>query len=755
MAGMGNHGRHRHRASTGFTPEATASGDPSTGSADDWFEAGFPPDRPKWQVDDVGRASGWDGADRADQSAGRWYPEQSAVDSPGPADRTGERGWDHTLDGRGALGGSGAGSAGATGDFPFPRPRDGAESTGRHAVWSPEPEWPGTAAAGADEPGWPQAAADESRWPEPRWSGNAADVPGWPPAARDEPQWPGAVADGREWPSAAPVQPRWPGAAQDESDWPATAAAEPEWPQAGPDEPQWPQAGPGQPQWPGPAREEPAWPQAAPGEPEWPDHPAWASAPEWFAPEQEEPAQPAASAWAPRNYRVATPEPARSEPYDQPTHTEPGDPWHGAAETTNSGHWPDQPDASDWPTETHSALSVAPRRGDAAVGEYEEFDAPERPPLPGRHEVRSSVRHPLKLAIYGVVLAGLIGGTAAWATMDKSVTITVDGEGRSVHTHAGKVGGVLNDNKIAVGKHDILAPAADAPVKDGTEIVLRRGRLLRLNVDGASREVWVTAVSVDEALTQVGFGQGGLYLSASRSKRLPLDGFSLTIRTPKDVTVIADGHTKKMVSTAATVGDLLDTAKVKIGTTDRVSQLANAIVTDGMTITIVRVKYGKQLVQTVVKYKVIEKKDATKDKGTKTVETTGVDGLQEVTYLVTYLNGKAASKKVVSTRVLTKVVNQVVLVGTKPLPAGGAGDIPPSGGLNWAALAQCESGGNPRAVNPAGPYYGLYQFDIGTWQSNGGSGIPSDASAAEQTRVAQNLYNARGRSPWPVCGKYL
>jgi uncharacterized protein YabE (DUF348 family) len=364
------------------------------------------------------------------------------------------------------------------------------------------------------------------------------------------------------------------------------------------------------------------------------------------------------------------------------------------------------------------------------------------------------VRHPIKLAIYGLVLAGLIGGTAAWASMDKSVTLTVDGEARSVHTYAGSVRGVLNDNNITVGQHDILAPAAEAAVKDGTEIVLRRGRMLRLNVDGVNKQVWVTAVSVDEALTQVGYRQGGLYLSASRSKRLPLDGFSLTIRTPKSVTVSVDGHTLRLVSTAATVGDLLGNAKVRIGSTDRVSQLANAGLSDGMTITITRVRYGKQLVRTVLKYKEIQKKDPTKDEGTKTVSTTGVDGLQEVTYLVTYLNGRAASKKVVSTRVLTKVVNQVVLVGTKPLPAGST-TIPSSGGLNWAGLAQCESGGNPKAVNPAGPYYGLYQFDVGTWQSNGGSGIPSDASAAEQTRVAQNLYNARGRSPWPVCGKYL
>ena len=50
--------------------------------------------------------------------------------------------------------------------------------------------------------------------------------------------------------------------------------------------------------------------------------------------------------------------------------------------------------------------------------------------------------------------------------------------------------------------------------------------------------------------------------------------------------------------------------------------------------------------------------------------------------------------------------------------------------LNWSAVAECESGGNPRAVNPAG-YYGLYQFNRQSWATVGGSGLPSDAPAAE------------------------
>ena len=72
----------------------------------------------------------------------------------------------------------------------------------------------------------------------------------------------------------------------------------------------------------------------------------------------------------------------------------------------------------------------------------------------------------------------------------------------------------------------------------------------------------------------------------------------------------------------------------------------------------------------------------------------------------------------------------------------------------WAKVANCESSGNPRAVNPAG-YYGLYQFDTGTWRSVGGRGLPTQASADEQTFRAQKLYAQRGASPWPVCGKYL
>jgi Transglycosylase-like domain/Putative peptidoglycan binding domain len=66
-------------------------------------------------------------------------------------------------------------------------------------------------------------------------------------------------------------------------------------------------------------------------------------------------------------------------------------------------------------------------------------------------------------------------------------------------------------------------------------------------------------------------------------------------------------------------------------------------------------------------------------------------------------------------------------------------------------IAECESGGNPRAVSPGGQYRGKYQFSLDTWHNLGGTGDPADAPEAEQDRIALKLYRRAGTAPWPNC----
>jgi len=102
-------------------------------------------------------------------------------------------------------------------------------------------------------------------------------------------------------------------------------------------------------------------------------------------------------------------------------------------------------------------------------------------------------------------------------------------------------------------------------------------------------------------------------------------------------------------------------------------------------------------------------------------------------------------------------VSKVLAVGTKRRPAARTSSATGTNadGRNWAALARCESGGNPRAVSSTGKYRGLYQFSVTTWRSVGGVGDPIEASPAEQTYRAKLLYSRSGPGQWPVCGKYL
>ena len=66
-------------------------------------------------------------------------------------------------------------------------------------------------------------------------------------------------------------------------------------------------------------------------------------------------------------------------------------------------------------------------------------------------------------------------------------------------------------------------------------------------------------------------------------------------------------------------------------------------------------------------------------------------------------------------------------------------------------IAECESGGNPRAISPGGRYRGKYQFSRDTWQNLGGTGDPAAAPEWLQDRLALKLYRQAGTSPWPNC----
>lgn len=379
------------------------------------------------------------------------------------------------------------------------------------------------------------------------------------------------------------------------------------------------------------------------------------------------------------------------------------------------------------------------------------------------------------IALVVVIALAIAGTTAGYAALSKNVTLSVDGEERTVTTFGGTVAEILDDESIDVGDRDRVVPSADESVEDGSVVEVSYGRPLDLTIDGEDQRHWVFATNVDTALEELGFGD--VAVSVSRGAAIDREGMEFEIVTPRTLTLVvgADAPVTEDVA-ALTVGEVLDELEIELGDADEVAPALDADVTEGTTITIVRWSLESTTQDDeVVAHETEEVESDELFEGETRVETEGVDGAASVTYDVLLRNGQEWRREETQREVVREPVTERVLVGTKERPAapssndddstssgGGGGSSAPPGGSNyeggtsvWDSLAECESGGN-WAINTGNGYYGGLQFNLQTWRAYGGTGYPHENSRAQQIAVAEKLRDARGGyGAWPSCSSKL
>lgn len=95
-------------------------------------------------------------------------------------------------------------------------------------------------------------------------------------------------------------------------------------------------------------------------------------------------------------------------------------------------------------------------------------------------------------------------------------------------------------------------------------------------------------------------------------------------------------------------------------------------------------------------------------------------------------------------------------VHPEPTPEPPAATEGPQAGV-WAALSECESGGDWGTATGNG-FFGGLQFHPQTWRGHGGGEFaPSahQASPAEQIVVAERVLASQGWGAWPSCSRKL
>ncbi|HEY4991494.1 MAG TPA: transglycosylase family protein, partial [Nakamurella sp.] len=395
------------------------------------------------------------------------------------------------------------------------------------------------------------------------------------------------------------------------------------------------------------------------------------------------------------------------------------------------------------------------------------------------------------VGIATLVLA-LVAGAGIVAAAHKTVTVTVDGQHQEVGTMAGSVDGALDSAGLTVSEHDTVAPAVDTAISDGSQIVVERGRLLTLTIDGQTRQVWTTATTVEQALTELGQNPVAFQLSADRTREIPVDGLAVTADTLYSASISDGGAAATAVQTPAkTVGDFLTAQGLVLGAEDAVHPGLAAPLSNGLVIEVTRIATSTVTEDVDVPQPADQQvDDSSLDAGTTTVTQQGAPGKDSVTYQVTTTNGTQTAKNEIARTAVTPAQASIVAVGTKQsvsssarnsasssgssagsnsggssssnnssasTDSGSSSSAAPassgSSGVNWDGIANCESTNN-WSTNTGNGYYGGLQFDLGTWASAGGDAYasrPDLASKDQQIAVAENLYASRGTSPW-ACG---
>ncbi|ROR72260.1 resuscitation-promoting factor [Bogoriella caseilytica] len=379
-----------------------------------------------------------------------------------------------------------------------------------------------------------------------------------------------------------------------------------------------------------------------------------------------------------------------------------------------------------------------------------------------------------------VPVFGVSGAVAAQA--HKTVEIDVDGEITEVSTWSGSVTSLLEKEGIELGPHDEITPALGSSLSSGDAVVVRYAQQHPVILEGEEEQVWTTASSITDLLNEL-----------SRAGHEPVVPVTLTedgdLETEVDlplvdgggaVVIAADGERDRHeLEDEAEVVDALEVAEIELGEHDELELTAEADAAAGAAIlAITRVEHGQETETEEIEFEVVRQADSSLYEGTERVTVDGQVGERTRTFETVTVDGEEVERELVSEEVTTEPVDRVITYGTAerpapepepapaPAPAPQPASSPSSGSSSggdsggsapagvWAQLAQCESGGNP-STNTGNGYYGMYQFALPTWQSVGGTGLPSEASAAEQTQRAQILQQRAGWGQWPACARSL
>ncbi|AFH90507.1 Resuscitation-promoting factor Rpf2 [Corynebacterium pseudotuberculosis] len=371
------------------------------------------------------------------------------------------------------------------------------------------------------------------------------------------------------------------------------------------------------------------------------------------------------------------------------------------------------------------------------------------------NRVNSSKSIPLRLATGGVLASLAVGGVAV-TQVKKDITVDVNGEQLTLATMSGTVEEALAKAGVTVGDKDIVYPGLTEKISNQDTIKVRTSKQVSVTIDGVEKNLTTNATTVEELFTQLDGLNATLSsaaLNLDKDSKIPREGLSLDVVTPKIISVTEAGKTVFTQIAAATVKDVLAERGIKVDQDDIVTPALDAPVTKNMDVKIDRVDVQEVVANEPFGEPAHYVEDAELPEGEEAEVSAGTPGERTVTRKVTKVNGEETANEVIDEKVITPAVAATVKRGTKKAASAPA----VADGSVWDQLAQCESTGN-WAINTGNGFSGGLQFTDSTWAGFGGTAYAPRAHLAtreQQIAIAQKVQASQGWGAWPACTSKL
>lgn len=184
---------------------------------------------------------------------------------------------------------------------------------------------------------------------------------------------------------------------------------------------------------------------------------------------------------------------------------------------------------------------------------------------------------------------------------------------------------------------------------------------------GTETQITSHAAETKEVLAQAG-------ISLTDYDKVTVTGGSahkvITISRSQSVSINNGGSMVSTVAYGGTIGDLLQTLSISVGTGDTLTVDGAPVSTldatyDGMELDITRTTTKTQVTTEEIPYDTVSYLDPTLPVGETQVQYAGSAGTQEVTTELIYENGQLVSSEQISTKVLSQPTDEVVLIGSQ------------------------------------------------------------------------------------------